>query len=378
MLGAALLLSLALAMDATAVAATQGLAADGNSRRGLRLALLFGGFQGGMSALGWLGGHVLGDRVAKWDYLIAFALLVLLGLKMLWDARGAERDPDAPTPEPTWRIDIMLAIATSIDALAAGVTLPLIAEPALALVCIAVVTALLSGLAFAFARRLHARSGPQLTALGGLVLIGMGCNILLRHTTTMVSAPVMARPDATPTAVVPRPLTEETLAAFASLTLADATVVVRLRNADVVDLQVTPTGTSQLTAELEISRCLTCMPITLADWQPHAAAIRATTLPPALRDDASIIMKLEARVIASVPMMLVRHQAARLLGNIPVASHVITAFTNDSLRQLRVTVRDHVAPRRAGETAIAAFVDDVALTALLDAVVAQAALAWTR
>ena len=88
----ALVLAIALAMDATAAAMVEGTAESANSRtlrtlRALRLGVLFGGMQAGMSALGWLGGSALGDVIASWDHWIALVLLGGIGLKMLWDAR---------------------------------------------------------------------------------------------------------------------------------------------------------------------------------------------------------------------------------------------------------------------------------------------------
>jgi putative Mn2+ efflux pump MntP len=143
-----LLLAVGVAMDATAVAAARGCAAGDRSRMQdvLRVALLFGAAQALMPVLGWVLGQQLGHAVAAFDHWIAFALLAGIGAKMLWEAR-AEPEIDGQLPGFGWRLLFGLAIATSIDAFAVGITLPLLNAPfVLSIVTIGVVTALLSGL----------------------------------------------------------------------------------------------------------------------------------------------------------------------------------------------------------------------------------------
>ena len=174
----ALALSLALAMDATAVSAARGLAAGHvPSRDAVLLPLFFGGFQTGMAALGWLGGRWLGPAVARWDGWIAFAILTALGVKMIVEAvRGGDDEEGVADDLLTL---VGLAIATSIDALAAGVTLPLVpASPAVALVLIGAVTAALSAAGLYLGRRAGERLGPRLEILGGLALVAIG---VIRH-----------------------------------------------------------------------------------------------------------------------------------------------------------------------------------------------------
>src|SRR3954467_8264876 len=95
--GALLLLALGLAMDATAVAATRGMAvARIRPRHVMLVALFFGGFQALMPVVGWLVGTRVGPLVEAWDHWIAFALLNAIGGKMLWEARDAKVDrPEA-------------------------------------------------------------------------------------------------------------------------------------------------------------------------------------------------------------------------------------------------------------------------------------------
>jgi putative Mn2+ efflux pump MntP len=182
--GSLLLLALGLAMDATAVAAARGCATRRIRLRHVALvALLFGGFQAGMPLLGWGLGRQLGPTVKAWDHWIAFALLAAIGAKMLHEARGAAGgeprragDPFAP------KVLLLLALATSIDAFAVGITLPLLGAPfVLSLATIGVTTALLSALGLFAGQRFGAVLGRRLDALGGVALIGLGCVILFDH-----------------------------------------------------------------------------------------------------------------------------------------------------------------------------------------------------
>jgi len=165
-------------MDATAVSAARGLAAP-PGREVVILPLMFGGFQAGMAALGWLAGVWVGPYIAAWDHWVAFALLTLIGGKMLVDAwRGG--DAAVPAPAST-ALYLGLAIATSIDAAAAGLTLPLVpVAPWIALTLIGTITAACSVLGYQLGRLVGGRFGARLSALGGLVLIGIAVHLLVQ------------------------------------------------------------------------------------------------------------------------------------------------------------------------------------------------------
>jgi len=183
--GAILTLAIGLAMDATAVAAARGLAARSvRFRHALLIALFFGGSQALMPLLGWGIGGLVGDRVAAWDHWIAFVLLGGIGAKMLWEARPQEDAASAPDRGDPFglRLLALLAFATSIDAFAVGITLPMLHAPlALSLATIGLVTAVLSGAAVFVGRRFGARFGRRLDAIGGVVLVGLGVKILIEH-----------------------------------------------------------------------------------------------------------------------------------------------------------------------------------------------------
>jgi len=170
-------LAFGLAMDATAVCAARAIGAR-DRRELVILPLVFGAFQAGMAGVGWLGGTWATRYIAAWDHWVAFALLVLIGGKMIVDAlRGGDREPRAGSAA----LYLGLGIATSIDAAAAGLTLPLLAvAPWLALVMIGTITVACSALGYAAGRFLGERVGPRLGLVGGAVLVGIGIDILIR------------------------------------------------------------------------------------------------------------------------------------------------------------------------------------------------------
>lgn len=175
-------LSVGLAMDATAVAATRGaIASRVGAREFALVALYFGGFQAGMPLAGWALGALIGRYVEAYGHFIAFGLLAVLGGKMLLEARSND-DDEAPEGADAFshRVMAALAVATSIDAFAVGVTLPLLKAPmALSLTCIGLTTAGLSSLGLWLGRRAGALVGKKLDALGGVVLILLGVKLLL-------------------------------------------------------------------------------------------------------------------------------------------------------------------------------------------------------
>lgn len=184
--GTILFLAVGLAMDATAVAAARGLATPRiEVRHMLLVAVFFGGFQALMPLLGYLLGSQLGPWIKAWDHWVVFVLLLALGLHMLHEARvGADEQttPDSNTDAFGLRVMVALALATSIDALAAGFTLPLLGAPLIvSLTTIGITTAVLSVLGLLAGRRFGAALGPRLDIAGGLVLIALGTKTLIEH-----------------------------------------------------------------------------------------------------------------------------------------------------------------------------------------------------
>lgn len=177
-------LAIGLAMDCTAVAATRGLLAERLHWRGVAaMALLFGAFQAGMPLLGWCLGVAIGPVVARWDHWIAFVVLFVIGARMLQGAFGAAT---TNSPQRTGAFDLRvllaLAVATSIDALAVGVTLPLLDAPMLPTIgAIGVVAAAGSLVGALLGRCCGALLGRRLDVFGGAVLVLLGVHILLSH-----------------------------------------------------------------------------------------------------------------------------------------------------------------------------------------------------
>lgn len=179
-------LAIGLAMDAAAVSVARGLATPKILPRHMILvAVFFGGSQALMPVIGWLLGSRIGPAFEAWDHWIAFGLLSAIGGKMLWEAREERSEPadDAPDADLFGLAAMLaLAVATSIDALAVGFTLPMLGAPfALSIATIGITTALLSVLGLFAGRRFGALLGPRLDALGGLVLIGLGAKIVIEH-----------------------------------------------------------------------------------------------------------------------------------------------------------------------------------------------------
>jgi putative Mn2+ efflux pump MntP len=184
-LGGILLLAFGLSMDAMAVSAARGLSVRHIRARHVALvAGFFGGFQALMPLLGFLLGATVGKLIAAWDHWIILAVLGGIGGKMLWEAFQPPDDEALPSEADAFgfKVMLLLAIATSIDALAAGFTLPLLGAPlGLSLAAIGVTTAVLSALGLFAGHRFGAALGSRLDAIGGLVLIGIGVKTLVEH-----------------------------------------------------------------------------------------------------------------------------------------------------------------------------------------------------
>jgi len=183
--GAILALSVGLAMDATAVSAARGMAVPRvRPRHALLVAVFFGGFQALMPVIGWLVGSRIGPLVEAWDHWIAFVLLGAIGAKMIWESRDAKGAATQRSEEELFglRVMLLLAIATSIDALAVGITLPMLEAPfALSVTTIGVTTAVMCVVGLIVGRRAGAMFGRRLDFLGGVILIGVGTMILVEH-----------------------------------------------------------------------------------------------------------------------------------------------------------------------------------------------------
>ena len=174
--------AVALSMDAFAVAMCKGLATPKVRLKHMALAgLWFGGFQGLMPLLGYLLGSTFGKYITAFDHWIAFGLLVLLGINMIKEAVvGCDECPDSSL---AFGAMLAMALATSIDALAVGITFAIIpgVNIVLAVVAIAVITFILSAVGMKLGSIFGTRFQSPAEMIGGLVLIGMGVKILIEH-----------------------------------------------------------------------------------------------------------------------------------------------------------------------------------------------------
>lgn len=186
---ALLLLAVGLAADAFAVSLVQGVRMKVIRPSHLfAVAGAFGLFQGIMPLVGWAVGSQIGVYIVAFDHWIVFGLLAMVGLKMGKDAIWPGNDDDEPTAETAdharldWRSLLLLAVATSIDALAVGLSLALIDVNILgAASVIAVVTFVISIVGVLIGHRFGVRFRRIAELLGGLVLIGLGTQVLIEH-----------------------------------------------------------------------------------------------------------------------------------------------------------------------------------------------------
>ena len=182
------LIGVGLSMDAFAVSVCKGLGMSRlNIRQAAVISLFFGGFQALMPLIGWALGSQLADLIAPIDHWIAFALLAFVGGKMLWDAFHEEDGEDGEDGEAKdAKLDLkellMLAIATSIDALAVGITFAFLQVAIVpSVTIIGVVTFVLSFVGVAVGHFFGARFEKPATIAGGAVLILIGVKTLLEH-----------------------------------------------------------------------------------------------------------------------------------------------------------------------------------------------------
>lgn len=174
-----LILSLALSMDAFAVSIGLGIKENQNIKvLALKVALFFGIFQAFMPFIGYIGGIGLQEYIYGFDKIIAFALLLLIGAKMIFEA--VNENVEEEITKISNKILLTLAIATSIDAMAAGFTLHLFElNPYISLLIIGITTFIISYIGVYVGSRGGEKYESKAEILGGIVLILIGFKILL-------------------------------------------------------------------------------------------------------------------------------------------------------------------------------------------------------
>lgn len=179
-----LLIAVSLALDAFAVSVSSGIAIRGFGwRQAVKMGCYFGAFQFAMPLVGWLLGSSVSGYIQAFDHWVAFGLLAFIGGRMVVGAlrKSPDGEEEAPT-ELTARRLTVLAVATSIDALAVGVSMAFMSVHILASAAvIGVVAFALSVTGGLVGRRLGCLFQRRAELTGGLVLIAIGVKILIEH-----------------------------------------------------------------------------------------------------------------------------------------------------------------------------------------------------
>jgi putative Mn2+ efflux pump MntP len=178
-----LLVAVGLAMDCFSVAITSGLIMkEKKPNFALKVGASFGFFQSIMPVIGWLGGTSLLDLISGVDHWIAFALLSLIGGKMLFEAIKRKSGEEKADPS-SGHVLLTLSVATSIDALAVGVGFAFLRVAILfPVVVIGIIAFVMSFFGVYLGDRFGQYFGTKIEIVGGLILIGIGIKILLEHT----------------------------------------------------------------------------------------------------------------------------------------------------------------------------------------------------
>lgn len=179
------LIAVGLSMDAFAVSVCKGLNMRKiNYAHGFVIALFFGVFQAVMPVIGWLLGVQFESYITSFDHWIAFVLLAFIGGKMIWEAlKGGEEEAESDGGLLKIKQLFILAIATSIDALAVGITFALLPDTNIwfSVSLIGVTTLVLSFLGVILGNKFGAKYKSKAELAGGVILVLIGLKILLEH-----------------------------------------------------------------------------------------------------------------------------------------------------------------------------------------------------
>ncbi len=151
----------------------------------LRTATSFGLFQAAMPFLGWLAGSTIIDRISAFDHWLAFGLLAIVGGRMIWESFRPKNEPDKATDITRGLPLLTLSFATSIDALAVGLSFAFIevtfADILSSITVIGIVAFALTATGFMAGNRIGRVFGERAKLVGGLALLGIGIRVLVTH-----------------------------------------------------------------------------------------------------------------------------------------------------------------------------------------------------
>ena len=176
------LIAIGLSFDTFAVSVSSGLLKkEIEFFNATKIAFTLAFFQGLMPVIGWIAGLAVKDLISSFDHWVAFALLAILGIKMIWESFKSDTDKKNADPMKL-KIMITMAIATSIDALVVGISFSIIDVPIiLSILIIGSVTFIVSMLGILFGKKTAGALGKKMEIFGGLILIGIGVKILIQH-----------------------------------------------------------------------------------------------------------------------------------------------------------------------------------------------------
>ena len=184
-IGALLLLAVGLSMDAFAVSVCKGLALRrATFKAEITCGLWFGGFQALMPLIGFFLGTLFAVAIQAVDHWIAFGLLAIIGVNMLKEAMSKEEECGCEnSADLSVKTMFVMAVATSIDALAVGISLAMVGNVNIffAVTMIGICTCLLSMLGVKIGNVFGSRFEAKAEIAGGVILILLGLNILLEH-----------------------------------------------------------------------------------------------------------------------------------------------------------------------------------------------------
>jgi len=177
-----IVVAVGLALDAFVVSIVSGSAYKQlHVKHALRMALFFGGFQALMPLIGFMAGLSVKEYIEFCDHWIAFGLLCAVGIKMIYESFKIKSIEEKFDPSNIFVL-LMLSVATSIDALAIGITLSLITSSIIAaVIIIGLITFVLSYLGVYIGKRFGHFFENKIEAVGGIILIGIGVKILFEH-----------------------------------------------------------------------------------------------------------------------------------------------------------------------------------------------------
>ena len=179
-----MLLAVGLSMDAFAVSVCKGLAMKKADLKGMcTCGVWFGGFQGLMPLIGFLLGALFADAIVAIDHWVAFGLLALLGVNILPEAFEQKEEEESHDADLSVKTMFVMAVATSIDALAVGISLAMAGNVNIvtAVILIAITTFVLSAIGVKVGSIFGDKFEKKAQVAGGVILILLGLKILLEH-----------------------------------------------------------------------------------------------------------------------------------------------------------------------------------------------------